>query len=190
MGNFLNDYKLILPAVDLAESYASYVEELREKDELPVPFVLRMEFDRFEELVDSLHGFPQGVGVAKGLVEHTTFWLIDADRNLLGVSNLRHRLTPRLLMGGGHIGFGVRPSARGRGIATRQLALTLREARKMDIEKAMLSCFETNLASAAVIRRNGGVLDSTFVDDEGNVLEKYWIDILELSTTAAGHVDE
>src|SRR5437899_7074529 len=47
-----------------------------------------------------------------------TYWWIVEGSTYLGAITLRHALNEKLLEGGGHIGYGVRPSARGRGLAT------------------------------------------------------------------------
>ena len=55
-----------------------------------------------------------------GIVGSTYLWWVDGDE-YLGRLSIRHRLTPWLEEYGGHIGYVVRPSARGRGEATAML---------------------------------------------------------------------
>ncbi|MBA2445142.1 MAG: GNAT family N-acetyltransferase, partial [Nocardioidaceae bacterium] len=50
------------------------------------------------------------------IVSSTTLWWVDGDE-YLGRLSIRHRLTRWLLDFGGHIGYAVRPSARGCGHA-------------------------------------------------------------------------
>lgn len=57
----------------------------------------------------------------------------------------------------GHIGYGVVPERRGRGIATRALALMLDEARALGLGHVLLTAEPSNLASVRVIERLGGV---------------------------------
>ena len=92
-----------------------------------------------------------------GWVPHSTRWVV-RDGELVGAISLRHVLTPELRAVGGHIGYSVRPSARGRGVATAALGLMLPVAASLGIDPALVTCDDTNLASAAVIERNGGVL--------------------------------
>ncbi|HMB08301.1 MAG TPA: GNAT family N-acetyltransferase, partial [Isosphaeraceae bacterium] len=75
-----------------------------------------------------------------------------------GVSNLRHALTDKLRREGGHVGYGVRPSRRGQGLATAMLALTLEKARALGIDRVLITCGKENVSSAKVIRKNGGRL--------------------------------
>ncbi len=74
----------------------------------------------------------------------------------------------------GHIGYGVRPSARGRGLATWTLDQVLRHARDAGRERVLLVCRHNNAASIKTIERSGGVLDRT-VDDGHGLARHYWI---------------
>jgi predicted acetyltransferase len=93
-----------------------------------------------------------------GFVPATELWWVDGDE-WLGRIAIRHRLTPRLLEMGGHIGYDVRPSARRRGHATEMLRQVLAICRTMGIEQALITCDVDNIGSRAVIEANGGVLE-------------------------------
>lgn len=62
----------------------------------------------------------------------------------------------------GHIGFSVVPWKRGRGYATRALALLLPDAAAEGLEYVELTTDLSNAASQAVIRANGGELVEQF----------------------------
>ena len=58
----------------------------------------------------------------EGYVPDSTFFCLDMDSNkMVGAVNIRHYLNASLLKNGGHIGDGVRPSMRRRGIATKMI---------------------------------------------------------------------
>ena len=111
-------------------------------------------------------------------VPDSVFFLLDMDRDrLLGAVNIRHTLNDALLRSGGHIGDGIRPSERGKGYGKELVRLALAECRKMGISRVLMTCDRDNIASAKTILKNGGVLENEFVNDEGVVEQRYWIDL-------------
>ena len=114
---------------------------------------------------------------AGGLVPDSVFFCLDDDTNrFVGAVNIRHRLSAALLRSGGHIGDGVRPSERRKGVATRMIAMALEECRRLGIERVLMVCDKDNIASARSIQKNGGVLENE-LDDGGTMIQRYWIDL-------------
>lgn len=105
----------------------------------------------------------------EGWVPCTVKWIVDRGV-YVGRISLRHRLTDALYTWGGHIGYGVRPSARGRGVATAALAQMLPLAAEHRIDPVLVTCDVDNEASRRTIERNGGVYEDT---REGKL--RYWI---------------
>jgi len=165
--------KLITPTIQYKTQYLDMLADWERTGEKVVPFVLRYDTNDFDAFVDKLLGF-QTVA-EESFVCHSTFWLVNEDDIIVGVSNLRHELNDKLLAGGGHIGFGIRPSYRKRGYATKILELSLIEAQKRDIEKALLTCDKINIASKKTILKNNGVFGEETLY-KGMLVLKYWID--------------
>ncbi|HVI34209.1 GNAT family N-acetyltransferase [Phenylobacterium sp.] len=112
-------------------------------------------------------------------VPETHFWAVDGDR-FLGSVGVRHRLNDMLATWGGHIGYAVRPSARGQGVASAMLAGALAWCREtLPLDRVMLTVAEDNLASRRVIEKNGGVLEQIIPHlwVEGALGRRYWIDL-------------
>ena len=95
---------------------------------------------------------------------------------MVGAVNIRHYLNEPLLLNGGHIGDGVRPSERRKGIATAMIRLALEECKKLGISKVLMVCDRENIGSAKSIIHNGGVLENE-VTVEGVVEQRYWISL-------------
>lgn len=123
----------------------------------------------FARWVAMLERYERDIDVPGDLVPSSSRW-IEEDGRLVGFVSLRHRLNEFLLEVGGHIGYAVRPIARGRGVATAATALVLRERRLRGIDPVLITCDHTNLASATVIERNGGVLE-----DVRGQKRRYWV---------------
>ncbi len=171
--------KLEAPSIERAASYRAHVQEFVDRGEPLVPFVLEFPTDPPSDLISRLEGCARGEGIPPGFVPHSTFWLVLDDNEVVGVSNLRHRLTEKLEVEGGHIGYGIRPSRRGRGFATVILRETLRRARALGILDALVTCAKTNLASVNTIVRNGGRLVSEeFIASRGEVVQRYRIAVV------------
>ena len=89
--------------------------------------------------------------------------------------NIRHRLNDSLLLSGGHIGDGIRPSERGKGFGTKMIALALEECSRLGIKRVLMCCNRDNTASARTIVKNGGVLENEILED-GVPVQRYWIE--------------
>lgn len=112
------------------------------------------------------------------LVPESVFFLLDDEKNrLLGAIAIRHYLNDYLLREGGHIGDGIRPSERGKGYATEMIRLALEECKKLGINRVLMVCDKSNPASSRTIIKNGGVLENEITDDDGEVIQRYWIEI-------------
>jgi predicted acetyltransferase len=99
-------------------------------------------------------------------------WIVE-DGRILGAFALRHYYDDAF----GTIGYGVRPSARGRGVATWALGQMLKEARDtLRLDRALITCAEGNIASARTIERCGGVLEEVRTTQLGPQ-RRYWIDL-------------
>jgi predicted acetyltransferase len=105
------------------------------------------------------------------MVASTTRW-VAVDGRLVGFLSIRHELNDVLRELGGHIGYAIRPAERGKGYATAATALALAECRRLGIERVLVTCDDTNVASATVIERNGGVLE-----DVRGGKRRYWVDL-------------
>ncbi|WP_240721317.1 GNAT family N-acetyltransferase [Pseudarthrobacter sp. NamE5] len=104
-----------------------------------------------------------------GYVPCTYLCIVERQR-FLGSLVIRHELNEFLLEEGGHIGYSVRPSARGRGYATRALGEALSIARNLGVSHVLLTCAEGNAASRTIIEKNGGVYE-----DSRRGTRRYWI---------------
>lgn len=113
-----------------------------------------------------------------GFVPDSVYFCLDADRDMfVGAVDIRHYLTQELLQAGGHIGDGVRPSERRKGIATAMIGLALEVCRELGIRRVLMTCDRDNIGSAKSIRNNGGVLENEFINEDGVWEQRYWIDL-------------
>jgi predicted acetyltransferase len=107
---------------------------------------------------------------------HATYWWIVEGNTYLGAITLRHDLNDFLREVGGHVGFGVRPSARRRGLARWALRAVLSRARSLGLERVLVTCDDDNVASARTIEANGGRLEDVRETGSGPK-RRYWIEL-------------
>ncbi|MDO3411350.1 GNAT family N-acetyltransferase [Saccharibacillus sp. CPCC 101409] len=113
----------------------------------------------------------EGDNLPPGLVRQRIYWLYDGDVPV-GYGKLRFELTEALREHGGHIGYAIRPSQRGKGYGVDMLRSLLGEARNIGLDRVLLTCDAGNAASRRIIERCGGEPDERPGDSC-----KYWIEL-------------
>lgn len=149
---------LINPLVELEDSYVNYIKELGSEERYPYP--MDLDCSNFSAFVQLLSDYSEGINLPSHMVPNTTFWLIE-NQEIIGCSHLRHTLNDSLKHAGGHIGLGVRPSFRGKGVGKRLLSQTIERANKMGISAVHIHCYKSNISSTKLIESSGAILHST-----------------------------
>lgn len=166
--------KLVKASVEYCCQIKDMLEEWYASGEKIIPYAIRrLDYHDFEYYCENLEIKDDRCG----LVPDSTFFCLDEDRNLMvGAVNIRHYLNDALMLNGGHIGDGVRPSERRKGIASKMISLALDECKKLGIERVLMVCDKDNIGSAKSIINNGGVLENEVIID-GAVKQRYWIEL-------------
>lgn len=139
-------------------------------------------FSQWVQLLNDLEN-PQFQPPA-GFVAQSTLWVCQGDE-YLGAVSLRHELAnDYLAVVGGHIGYGIRPGARRRGLAKLALAGALDEARGLGLERVLVTCNDSNVGSYKTIESQGGVLERVIPRAEiaetfgaQDAVRRYWIEL-------------
>lgn len=110
-------------------------------------------------------------------VPHDMCWLVDGD-TFIGEAGIRYRLSDWLIQIGGHVGYGIRPKFKRQGYGKLILRLALERLSDHGVDRALITCYDRNTASAKVIEANGGILENIIEDPRGGGLSRrYWIDL-------------
>ena len=154
------------------EAVVDMIEEFEETQSTHNGGFWDIENFSYEDWLETGRNKEMGIGLLENRVPSIQFVLFDESGRALGFLNLRLRLNEGLLNYAGHIGYSIRPSARGQGLAKEQLRQGLQVAKSKNIKRALVTCDSDNAASRAVILTNGGALE-----DVRGGKERYWIDL-------------
>lgn len=127
----------------------------------------------WEEKVQLFERGPTGENLPDGWVPFVKY-LAECDGVVVGSVSVRFELNEYLHKIGGHIGYGVAKQHRGKGYAKQMLRQGLIVLRERGVDRALVTCFDDNPASAAVITGCGGILENTVMVDN-RTLRRYWI---------------
>lgn len=170
------EIKLIDPAIGLRADYLALLEEQKRAGE--DYFESELSQKDFGAYIKKLAKESEGIDLPHGMVPMSTYWLVNSAQMILGMSVMRHYLTPALEHHGGHIGYVIRPSQRNKGYGTMILAQTLIRARLIGLRRVRITCDTDNIGSVRIIENNGGVLSATTISERsGNNISQYWIDL-------------
>jgi len=165
------------PTIELKTEYLDFYQEWKNSGERMVPWVISKDPTYFEGMIQFLLDSEKEENMADNWVPGSTFWLVNDKRRILGAVNIRHRLNDELFNRGGHIGYGIRPTERRKGFATRLLSLSLEKAKEIGIKNVLVVCDSDNIGSAKTIMNNCGIPDSDFIEENGNIIKRFWINL-------------
>ena len=121
-----------------------------------------------------------------GLVPASCFFSIVENR-IVGHVSLRHHIEhPNLKEYGGHIGYAIVPWEQGKSYGKEQLRQVLWEAKKIWLERVIISCHEDNIASEKIILSQGGTdMTEIFLNNHPDatqeyiwkILKRHWIEL-------------
>lgn len=161
------------PDESMKNEFILFNAEWEENGEKLVPYAARrrgLTYDAWRNEAERLEKeAPQGMVTAH-------VWFLMSEDRILGAISLRHTLNDYLKGVGGHIGYGVRPTERGKGYADLMLKKVLAIAGERGMKRVLITCNQGNIGSEKVIIRNGGKLENV-IEDGNEMVARYWIDL-------------
>ena len=143
---------------DIEQEYLFTTEQPADENGFTNPNagVLREDFEKV--VLPRFINHSKGIDLPEGYVPCTEFFLQDDDE-IVGLFRIRHELNDFLREGAGHIGYGIKKEHRGKGYATKGLALTIEKAREIIKEDEIyMSVHKDNPASLQVQLKNGAYI--------------------------------
>lgn len=166
---------LVKPSRDYLEQIYEYRQKFLDNDDSMDGTSSLRRFENIEEWLQWVDKNENEETCANYFVPSSQFLTIrKSDNRLVGMVDVRHKLNEHLLKFGGYIGYSIRKSERGKGYGKEQLRLALLEAKKLKINKVLITCNKDNFPSRNTILSANGVLENE-VKDEDEVIQRYWI---------------
>ena len=163
---------LVFPRIDMEAEAIAFKQEFFDNGQQTINGSYKLDVDKYSYsawlkiITDNLH--KEDANPKYG-TSHT-FFAINEEKKLVGVSNFRHTLS-EFYNDSGHMGQCVRPSDRNKGYATEMLKQLLTIAKAHGLSNILLVCKTDNIASIKVITKNGGEITRTFSKNNINYTE-------------------
>ena len=146
--------KYRLPKYEDINILKEYVEEHYSNYERSISASNGMTNMKFKEWVDKINRNVENADDEWG--KYYLYLVFNENDRLIGLLNIRFDLTNELREKYGDIGYGVRPSERRKGYATKMLSYALSICKDKGMRKVILGCYDNNFGSNKTIINNGG----------------------------------
>lgn len=163
--------KYRLPTLKDKEILSKYVQEHFDNGENSISASFGLSKIEYSEWVKTINKYAS-IG-EKDLGKNLLYLCFDNDE-LIGLLSIRYDLSEKLREDYGDIGYGVRPSKRNKGYATEMCRYGLSVCKEKGMKEVIIGCYKDNVASATVIKNNGGVLLSENHNHNENRLSQYY----------------
>ena len=167
------ELSIIIPTIEYKQQAIEYKHEhLNNGEDVIIGSSGLHNYEVYEEWLDYIENLRNDK--VSGWPPVTTYFGVYND-NIIGMINIKHRLNENWRE---HINYGVRPSERRKGYATKMLALALNECERLGLKRVFMSIDKDNVGSVKVLIKNGGILESEYTEDDGEIGQWYWIDVI------------
>lgn len=161
-----------LPRLKDEEMLRDYVQEHFDQGETVITAGFGLTDKPFGEWVESVRHAAETGDDTYG---KSLLLLCFEGNRLIGLLSVRYELPQSLSERIGDIGYGVRPSERRKGYATAMLKHALDICREKGKSSVIVGCYKDNMASARIIRKNGGVFLCENDNFTKGVLSHYYV---------------
>lgn len=166
--------KLVFPTEFYRDEWHSIIKEIEDSGEKMTPYSLKSFTNDYTEYLRITQDISNGKNL-NGIVQADTYFLVnDQNKRILGAINIRYSLNDYLFNYGGHIGYGIRPCERQKGYAGKMLKMALDICKEKGMDKVLITCDKSNIASSKTMLKNGALLENEVQEDD-KIVQRYWI---------------
>lgn len=157
---------LEVPTINRKEEAIEYIQEhLDVNSDINGVGGLKRYLDNYEGWLKKLEEDYVRIPDEEKVPARTYFLIREADNKIIGMINIRLVLNDALKKFGGHIGYGIRPSERGKGYNKINLYLGLKVCDEYGIDTVLMDADLNNPASWKTMESLGGVRIRKYYDD-------------------------
>ena len=156
-----------VPGIERKEDALAYIREFHEyKSDINGSGGLDRYLDDYEGWLEKLNADYTRVPDEERVPARTYFLVRESDGRIVGMINIRLAMNERLRNFGGHIGYSIRPTERGKGYNKINLYLALKVCDRYGIDTVLMDADLANPASWKTMEALGGVRVRTYEDDQ------------------------
>ena len=157
---------LEIPTINRKEEAIAYIKEhLDVNSDINGVGGLKRYLDNYEGWLEKLEEDYVRVPDEEKVPARTYFLIREDDNKIIGMINIRLALNEALRKFGGHIGYGIRPSERGKGYNKINLYLGLKICDEYGIDTVLMDADLNNPASWKTMEALGGIRVREYYDD-------------------------
>lgn len=176
----MGELKLVIPTMEYEEQVMKIRESFFKNNEKFSGCALLEECETYSEWIDFNTRLSKKYGDA--YVPSTVYLCVRCtDNKVVGIIDFRHYLSEFLLNYGGNIGYSIVIDERRKGYGKSMLNMLLEKCKELKLEKILITCDKSNIASSKTIKACGGVLENEIIDDVGlgksGFIQRYWINL-------------
>ena len=127
---------------------------------------LQRYLDNYDGWLENLEEDYKRIPNEEKVPARTYFLVRESDNKIVGMINIRLALNERLKKHGGHIGYCIRPTERGKGYNNINLYLGLKICKEYGIKEVFMDADKENPASWKTMESLGGINIREYYDDE------------------------
>ena len=155
------------PGITRKDDAVAYIKEFHEfGSDINGSGGLQRYLDDYEGWLEKLNEDYSRVPNEEKVPARTCFLIRESDKRIVGMINIRLALNERLKHYGGHMGYSIRPTERGKGYNKINLYLGLRVCDQYGIEEVFLDADLANPASWKTMEALGGKRIREHYDDQ------------------------
>lgn len=171
-----------VPSINRKEEAIDYIKEFYKfNSDINGTGGLQRFLDNYEGWLEKLQEDYTRIANKEKVPAKTYFFIRSSDNKIIGMINIRLALNEKLKKFGGHIGYSIRPTERGKGYNKVNLYLGLKVCQRHGINKVLMDADKENPASWKTMEALGGVNIREFFDEENAhcIVKDYEINVNE-----------